>query len=110
MEAAAVFHPPANDKGRRRTELRQESGPAADGLLLTVWTSEEMGQADRPQTLDNDGKWKTLLGEEAVPNFKAKLEFNVEYGPQTDAELRKTFGTPALWLAAGVKGAAQDWQ
>lgn len=83
-----------------KMELRHETGPAADGLILTVWLSSQIGQAERPQTLDNDGKWKTDLGALSVPWLKTNVLFNLDYGPKADPELLKLFGTPERWLAA----------
>jgi beta-lactamase regulating signal transducer with metallopeptidase domain len=77
---------------------RRETGPAPGGLILTAWTADQPGQADRPQTLDNGGLWKTYLGERVFPGGKKWLMFNLDYGPKTDKNLIETFSSPTNWL------------
>jgi hypothetical protein len=102
-----VHRPTGKDKDAK-TEVRHETGPAADGVILTAWLSSEIGQADRPQTLDNDGKWKTDLGQVNLPWLKTYLFFNLDYGPKADAEVVKLLATPEKWrLASRTYGQPQ---
>ena len=80
--------------------VRRETGPAAEGLILTVWLSDTLGAADRPYTRDNAGIWKTYCGQASVPSLKKHLLFNVDYGPRTDEGLVDVFCSPRMWIKA----------
>jgi len=86
---------PANKSGD--TEVRDETGPAEDGLILTVWIEKQEGQAQRPQTLDRGGQWKTDLGQVQLLPLKTRLLFNLEYGARTKKPLLGTFSSPQVW-------------
>jgi len=75
------------------------TGPEPDGLILEVWTSERAGTAVRPQTIDNAGIWKTLLGRYVLPSDQGPLKFDLHYGPKTDRTLIEVFLSPEDWLA-----------
>jgi len=105
--------PRPTGKTGEKTEIRSETGPATDGLILTVWLDKEVGQAVRPQTLDNAGFWKTRLDEVYAPQLKSYLRFNVDYGAKTDKAVVLLFSSPAMWFqrvpqkAAGQSGQTQ---
>jgi len=81
-------------------EQRPMTGPAPDGLIVTAWLSDTIGQADRPQVLDRGGFWKVHLGQAHLPGPPPYLLFNVEYGPKTDEKLIEAFTSADTWLAA----------
>jgi len=86
---------PANKPGD--TEIRDVTGPAPDGLILTVWMEKEPGQAVRPQTLDHAGHWQTDLKQVRLLPLKTNLTYHLDYGPKTAKHLVATFTTPQLW-------------
>ena len=84
--------------------VRRETGPAAEGLILTVWLSDTLGAADRPYTRNNAGIWKTYCGQASVPSLEKHLLFNVDYGPMTDEGLVDVFCSPWMWTKAAEVG------
>lgn len=78
---------------------RTESGPRDDGLRVEMWLADEPGQAERPQTLEND-PWRTYLGQVDLPELKTHLEINVSYGVRTDVMRMVGFVSPRDWLTA----------
>lgn len=86
---------PSNKAGD--TKVRDVTGPAADGLILTVWIAKDKGQAVRPQALDHDGKWKTDLKQVQLLPLKTNLMFNLDYGAEAKKDLLGTFASPQVW-------------
>ena len=79
------------------TEVVDATGPAADGLILTVRVEKEPDQADRPQTLEHAGYWKTDLKQVQLVPLKTYLKYNLDYGPKVEKKLLTTFSSPRVW-------------
>jgi hypothetical protein len=79
------------------TKVVDATGPAPDGLMLTVWMQKQPDQAVRPQTLDRDGRWKTDLKRVQLLPLKTYLNYNLDYGPKTKKTLTNIFSTPQIW-------------
>jgi len=106
---------PSNKVGD--TEVVDATGPAADGLILTVWINKEPDQAERPQTIDHNGHWKTDLKQVQLLPLKTYLKYNLDYGPKAEKKLLTTFSSPQVWYqfhtapaprGAGTKGSRPD--
>jgi hypothetical protein len=79
------------------TKIVDATGPAPDGLILTVWMQKHPDQPVRPQTLDRDGHWKTDLKRVQLLPLKTYLNYNLDYGPKTKKSLTNIFSTPQIW-------------
>ena len=99
------------------TEVVDATGPAADGLILTVRVEKEPDQAVRPQTLEHEGHWKTDLKQVQLVPLKTYLKYNLDYGPKAEKKLLTTFSSPQVWYQfhtapapreAGTKGSRPD--
>jgi hypothetical protein len=99
------------------TEVVDATGPAADGLILTVRVEKEPDQAVRPQTLEHEGHWKTDLKQVQLVPLKTYLKYNLDYGPKAEKDLLTTFSSPQVWYqfhtapdprGAGTKGSRPD--
>jgi len=86
---------PSNKAGD--TEVVDATGPAPDGLILTVWINKEPDQAVRPQTLEHEGYWKTDLKQVQLLPLETYLKYNLDYGPKVEKNLLTTFSSPQVW-------------
>jgi len=102
--------PRPTGKAGEASVTRRETGPSADGLILTVWLERETGQAVRPQVLDNAGLWKTRLDEARVEPLGTYLKINVDYGDRTPGVLVRFFGSPAAWFTVAPPESAVTTQ
>jgi hypothetical protein len=94
----------------KETEIRHETGPAENGLILRIFNplpDGESGQMMRPQSVDNAGLWTTYCGDLHVPELKVHLEFNLEYGAKTPKELVQEFGNIKACLENAIRQAVR---
>jgi ankyrin repeat protein/beta-lactamase regulating signal transducer with metallopeptidase domain len=78
---------------------RRETGPLEDGLMITIRFEDGVGQARRPQTI-NQPPWQTFLGEVYLPDSNIHVTVNISYGVKTDPSLIGQLCKPTRWLQA----------
>jgi hypothetical protein len=78
-------------------EMRTETGPQPDGLILDIWLDEQVGQLARPQLLDRT-YWKLYATELYLPEMKLYLEANINYGADIDKDVLVKYMDLAGWM------------
>lgn len=87
-----------------KMEMRTETGPEPDGLILDIWLTEQMGQLMRPQLLDMT-YWKLYATELYLPEMKLYIEANINYGANINNDVLAKYMDLAGWMddIAGIK-------